>query len=131
MHACGALTSHHAILTLRTLSADTLRHSADVTAMQIQTQLLGWYDKHHRALPWRRNLHSKTAAADDPEHQALLKIPQQQMIYRVWISEIMCQQTQVGVHMGWTFALSLASKNGRLWRIIHTSISVHGHDCCT
>ena len=74
--------------------------------MQIQAQLLEWYDKSHRALPWRRNPHTQTAAADDPEHKALLALPQQQMIYRVWISEIMCQQTQVSVllpdeHFGW------------------------------
>lgn len=36
--------------------------------------LLAWYAKHKRSLPWRRD-------ADDP--------------YRVWISEIMLQQTQV------------------------------------
>lgn len=65
--------------------------------LQIQSQLLGWYDKSHRALPWRRNPHTQTAAADDPEHKALLEVPQQQMIYRVWISEIMCQQTQVSM----------------------------------
>ncbi len=38
------------------------------------TRLLSWYAKHKRDLPWRRDAH-------DP--------------YRVWISEIMLQQTQV------------------------------------
>ena len=40
--------------------------------------LLAWYDRHRRVLPWRA-LASETA---DP--------------YRVWLSEIMLQQTTVG-----------------------------------
>lgn len=40
---------------------------------QIVTPLLSWYDKHARVLPWRE----ETAA------------------YRVWVSEIMLQQTRV------------------------------------
>jgi len=40
---------------------------------KIQTSLLGWFQKHQRALPWRES-HSP---------------------YEVWISEIMLQQTQV------------------------------------
>jgi A/G-specific adenine glycosylase len=41
--------------------------------MTFQTDLLAWYDQHAAALPWREN------------HDA----------YRVWLSEIMLQQTQV------------------------------------
>lgn len=41
--------------------------------MSLQTDLLAWYDQHAAALPWREN------------HDA----------YRVWLSEIMLQQTQV------------------------------------
>ncbi len=41
--------------------------------MTFQTDLLGWYDQHAADLPWREN------------HDA----------YRVWLSEIMLQQTQV------------------------------------
>ena len=78
-------------------SVSPLLTMASCCDMQIQSQLLGWYDKSHRALPWRRNPHTQTAAADDPEHKALLELPQQQMIYRVWLSEIMCQQTQVSM----------------------------------
>jgi hypothetical protein len=84
--------SEHRIA-LRTLPHTTMSRCY----LQIQSQLLGWYDKSHRALPWRRNPHTRTAAADDPEHKALLEVSQQQMIYRVWISEIMCQQTQVSM----------------------------------
>ena len=40
---------------------------------QLQRSLLAWYDHHRRALPWR----------DEPDP------------YRVWISEVMLQQTQV------------------------------------
>ena len=40
-------------------------------------QLLGWYDRHRRDLPWR----AKPGEAADP--------------YRVWLSEIMLQQTTV------------------------------------
>ena len=36
-------------------------------------QLIRWYDENHRALPWR--------ATTDP--------------YRIWVSEIMLQQTRV------------------------------------
>ena len=39
----------------------------------LRRALLGWYDAHHRELPWRRDA--------DP--------------YRVWVSEIMLQQTRV------------------------------------
>lgn len=41
--------------------------------MNFQIDLLNWYEQHHRNLPWREN--------HDP--------------YRIWISEIMLQQTQV------------------------------------
>ncbi len=39
----------------------------------VQKKLLDWYEKHHRSLPWRRS--------SDP--------------YRIWVSEVMLQQTQV------------------------------------
>lgn len=42
--------------------------------LPIAETLLGWYDRHRRDLPWRRDAH-------DP--------------YRVWLSEIMLQQTTV------------------------------------
>jgi A/G-specific adenine glycosylase len=40
---------------------------------RLRHKLLAWYDRHQRALPWR----------DDPDP------------YRIWISEVMLQQTQV------------------------------------
>ncbi len=54
----------------------TIRSSGHFTAAQkrtLQQRLLAWYTKHARDLPWRRSR--------DP--------------YRVWLSEIMLQQTQV------------------------------------
>src|SRR5882762_2915313 len=42
---------------------------------QFRIRLLGWYDLHQRSLPWR-----------------MTKSP-----YRIWISEIMLQQTRVAV----------------------------------
>jgi A/G-specific adenine glycosylase len=39
---------------------------------RFQEQLIGWYQKHHRKLPWRET--------GDP--------------YRIWVSEVMLQQTQ-------------------------------------
>jgi A/G-specific adenine glycosylase len=47
-----------------------------MTAGQIQKRLLRWFDRHARVLPWR-----SAAARRDP--------------YRIWVSEIMLQQTQV------------------------------------
>lgn len=51
-------------------------------ASRVSSQLLAWYDRHHRDLPWRippRDLAAGLRA--DP--------------YRVWLSEIMLQQTTV------------------------------------
>lgn len=45
--------------------------------MEFQSTLLAWYDRHRRDLPWR----AKPGEAVDP--------------YRVWLSEIMLQQTTV------------------------------------
>ena len=41
--------------------------------LQFQDLLSDWYERHHRKLPWRET--------DDP--------------YRIWVSEVMLQQTQV------------------------------------
>ena len=48
----------------------------DASAATIPELLLGWYDVHHRSLPWRSE---PNAPAPDP--------------YRVWLSEVMLQQT--------------------------------------
>ena len=57
-----------------TLELDT-SHREDSTANKcFQERLLQWFDRHKRNLPWRRDR--------DP--------------YRVWLSEVMLQQTRVG-----------------------------------
>ena len=50
----------------------------DASTQQISQALLGWYQAHARALPWRA---LPEAPAPDP--------------YRVWLSEVMLQQTTV------------------------------------
>ncbi|MBI4443559.1 MAG: A/G-specific adenine glycosylase [Acidobacteria bacterium] len=50
-------------------------HGKNQSAAAIRRALLGWYDRHRRDLPWRRT--------HDP--------------YRIWISEVMLQQTRVPV----------------------------------
>ncbi|KAG0198679.1 hypothetical protein BGX28_007890 [Mortierella sp. GBA30] len=53
---------------------------------QVHDDLLAWYDAHHRKLPWRRD--PEAEINDDNEKPG-------QRAYEVWVSEIMCQQTQV------------------------------------
>ncbi|MGN5375478.1 A/G-specific adenine glycosylase [Sphingomonas hankookensis] len=50
----------------------------DAKHLSVAERLLDWYDRHHRTLPWRG---PPGTAAPDP--------------YRVWLSEVMLQQTQV------------------------------------
>ena len=57
--------------TTRKINPKTLTHRQQ--SVPIRRRLLGWYDGHHRDLPWRRT--------HDP--------------YRIWVSEIMLQQTRV------------------------------------
>lgn len=61
---------------------DAARNPIKQTEVGIATRLLGWYDLHHRELPWRvppREL--ARGVRPDP--------------YRVWLSEVMLQQTTV------------------------------------
>jgi len=65
------------------------RHT--LTLQQVKTlgdPLLKWYEAEHakRGMPWRRTFHDPLPS--DPDERG-------QIAYRVWISEIMCQQTQV------------------------------------
>ncbi len=50
----------------------------DAKHLSVAKRLLDWYDRNHRSLPWRS---PPGTAAPDP--------------YRVWLSEVMLQQTQV------------------------------------
>ena len=59
-------------------------HTHDFTIDEIQqtrSDLLAWYDKNQRNLPWRE--------------QASLQTDVNKRAYAVWVSEIMLQQTQV------------------------------------
>ena len=56
-------------------------------ASSISEKLLGWYAAHARSLPWR--LPPGAARPDDPD-----------FAYRVWLSEIMLQQTTVEAVQG-------------------------------
>ncbi|KAF9276872.1 hypothetical protein BGZ68_009694 [Mortierella alpina] len=58
---------------------------------QVHDNLLAWYDIHHRKLPWRRDF--QDPAADAASEKDLEQAGQR--AYEVWVSEIMCQQTQV------------------------------------
>jgi A/G-specific adenine glycosylase len=58
------------------------RHSAQ-SPERLAEQLLAWYDRHRRELPWR----AKKGKRADP--------------YRVWLSEIMLQQTTVAAVAGY------------------------------
>ncbi|KAF9952650.1 hypothetical protein BGZ65_005142 [Modicella reniformis] len=62
------------------------RFTADSTRKRIHDDLLTWYDIHHRKLPWRRDFNTTTPVEDQTSGQRA---------YEVWVSEIMCQQTQV------------------------------------
>jgi A/G-specific adenine glycosylase len=67
----------------RSVDADkcTLHTFHDGEVAVIRKELLAWYDEHGRELPWRTT--AKEEADDDKR------------AYAVWVSEIMCQQTQV------------------------------------
>ena len=80
-------------------------------APRLRDELLAWYDKSHRILPWRRNFHSHHAPpppgprgdgcepkeywAGCRETGAPTNVPRDQYAYGVWVSEIMSQQTQI------------------------------------
>lgn len=63
---------------VESISTLTLPNAATLEA--IRTEILNWYDAHARTLPWRIPPGSRQSA--DP--------------YRVWLSEVMLQQTTVG-----------------------------------
>ncbi|EGG19036.1 mutY like protein [Cavenderia fasciculata] len=60
----------------------------------IRTNLLQWYQKNKRDLPWRL----KSLPIKDKDGSVTVKqLTQQEHAYRVWVSEIMCQQTRISV----------------------------------
>jgi hypothetical protein len=91
---------------------------------QARAKLLGWYDRVHRVLPWRRNPHSKLpgggappasggAAAAEPAPEGLSP---QDFAYRVWVSEIMLQQVgRRAGRWGWGWAGAWGRGRAELW----------------
>src|SRR5712671_6280645 len=73
------------------VAAKSLRRKRDVATKKTRSvvqastlrasTLLAWYDRHRRALPWRALPGALAGVTPDP--------------YRVWLSEIMLQQTTV------------------------------------
>lgn len=88
-----------------TTPADIEYAFSEPDAADFRARLLDWYDRGHRVLPWRRNPHSKlneeggggnTTTTPTPKPAPPeTELPAQQFAYRVWVSEIMLQQTQV------------------------------------
>ncbi len=67
--------------TRKTASGDSGK-AASGNSGEIASRLLAWYDGHHRDLPWRiAPLELARGIRPDP--------------YRVWLSEVMLQQTTV------------------------------------
>ena len=67
---------------------------SDDEIVEIRSSLLRWYDANHRVLPWRRNPHSRKGA-EVAEPMDETSSDEAVFAYRVWVSEIMLQQTQV------------------------------------
>ncbi|KAG0224010.1 hypothetical protein BGW42_005413 [Actinomortierella wolfii] len=57
---------------------------------RVQQHVVEWYDIHHRKLPWRRSF-----LKDKKIDLTKLTAEDGQRAYEVWVSEIMCQQTQI------------------------------------
>jgi A/G-specific adenine glycosylase len=77
---------------LALLSTHTLRFDLELpngwsarTLTGLRTRLLNWFDKHQRDLPWRGTGEPAGPAGSAPQRDA----------YRIWVSEVMLQQTTV------------------------------------
>ncbi|KAF9953050.1 hypothetical protein BGZ70_000384 [Mortierella alpina] len=69
---------------------------------QVHDHLLAWYDIHHRKLPWRCDYvqedpvaHKDASSSEKDVDEQAAAAAAGQRAYEVWVSEIMCQQTQV------------------------------------
>ncbi|KAF9211315.1 hypothetical protein BGZ59_008236 [Podila verticillata] len=65
------------------------RFTSKVACRTFQSDILAWYDIHYRRLPWRKSFHVGDHSLE------LEQANPGQRAYEVWVSEIMCQQTQV------------------------------------
>ena len=89
--------------------------------MQARRALLQWFDAQHRVLPWRC---IDAATHEDQSSEEWRKkssghLSQQVFAYRVWVSEVMLQQTQVCVHAQDVLSLlHVAQQHNRNKRVI-------------
>ncbi|KAG0563419.1 hypothetical protein KC19_8G029700 [Ceratodon purpureus] len=97
--------------------------------MAIRTGLLSWYDRNHRVLPWRINLHScfENPSYSGGEHDEICKGGKKEAsssgdaatdfegerAYAVWVSEIMLQQTRVAT------VISYYQRWMSMWPTVH------------
>ncbi|KAF9383473.1 hypothetical protein CPC16_008899 [Podila verticillata] len=65
------------------------RFTSKIACRTFQSDILAWYDIHYRRLPWRKSFHVGDHSLE------LEQANPGQRAYEVWVSEIMCQQTQV------------------------------------
>ena len=84
--------------------------------LQAQQSLLEWFDMNHRILPWRSIAAPTLEPHDSDAWKAKSKphLTAQEFAYRVWISEVMLQQTQVRLACCGRAASSLKSDCKRL-----------------
>ncbi|KAF9110407.1 hypothetical protein BGX27_006366 [Mortierella sp. AM989] len=62
------------------------RFTTEKSRKRVHDDLIAWFDIHHRKLPWRRDFYEPLLPGDERPGQRA---------YEVWVSEIMCQQTQI------------------------------------
>lgn len=79
------------------------------TARADAAELLRWYDRHHRTMPWRVPPSDRMAGVTpDP--------------YRIWLSEVMLQQTQVST------VTAYFEKFTRMWPDVHALAAAEDED---
>ncbi|XP_072950355.1 adenine DNA glycosylase-like isoform X1 [Typha angustifolia] len=74
---------------LNAVATEDMEDFSRVESESIRASLLQWYDRHHRALPWRTESSKGQSGKkkDGVDERA----------YAVWVSEVMLQQTRVSV----------------------------------
>eukprot|EP00050_Salpingoeca_kvevrii_P018139 m.71139 g.71139 ORF g.71139 m.71139 type:complete len:482 (+) comp7921_c0_seq1:112-1557(+) len=60
----------------------------------LRRELLKWFETHRRPLPWRLST-AKALEAAQSQDAATAAVTLSDAAYRVWVSEIMCQQTRI------------------------------------
>ena len=100
-----------------------LRFSFVGACMQARQALLQWFDAQHRVLPWRC-IDAATHEDQDTQewrNKSSGHLSQQVFAYRVWVSEVMLQQTQVCVHAQAVLSLLHVAQLHNCNKGVHTS----------